>query len=213
MRIVAKDGVDADEYCLVFAAQCARVCSRALIRYPARIAGVSGDLSVQARGKFYRNERTAIAVKKEKTFVERFGLGGTSTDRNLDIRAAQMPDARAGNLRIRVAHATNDPLYFCPYDRIDARRRLAPMAAWLEVEVKRCVARLPGGGLKRIDLGMRRSDLVMIPTAYDAAIFHDDRSYHRIRERLAARFFCKRKRIFQVTDVASIHLLHGARPL
>src|SRR3989344_3473861 len=136
MRVVAKDGVDTDEDRLIMSAQRARVSSRALIRYPARIAGVSGDLPVQTCGKFYRNERTAIAVKKEKTFVERFGLGGTSTDRNLDIRAAQMPDARAGNLRIRVAHATNDPLYFCPYDRLDARRRLAPVAAWLEVEVK-----------------------------------------------------------------------------
>src|SRR3990167_648358 len=151
MRIVAKDGVDADEDCLIVSAQCARVCSRALVRYPLRIPDMRRDLSVQARRKFYCDDRTTIAVKKEKTFVERFRLGGTSTDRNLDIRAAQMPDARAGNLRIRVAHATNDPLYFCPYDRIDARRRLAPMAAWLEVEVKRCVARLPGGGLKRID--------------------------------------------------------------
>src|SRR3989344_6379859 len=169
MRIVAEDGVNPDEYCLVFAAQCARVCSRAPIRYPLRIPCMRRDLSVETRRKFYGDERTVVAMKKEKTLVERFRLGRTSSDRNLDIRAAQSPDACAENLRVRVAHATNDPLYFCPYDGVRARRRLAPVAAWLKVEVERCAARPSGGGPQRMYLGVRSADLAMIPAAYDTA--------------------------------------------
>ena len=120
----------------------------------------------------------AVLQVRRQLLVDR---RGTDPDVDRDPGRSQPVDAPAGDVRVRVEHADDDPGDPGIDDRVHAGRRPANVGARLERREQRRPPRLVPGGAERSDLGVRPARRRGRPLEPRPGGRHDDAAHPRVR--------------------------------
>jgi len=151
---------------------------------PLAVPGARGDSPVQGLGPLGDDPRQAGGRAFDEWCVELGGVLLAETDVDVDVRAAQVVDAAAGNAGVGVDHGDVDLGDPGVDDRVGAGGRLGVVAAGFEVDVEGGGGGVAAGGgaaVQCVNLGVGRSEAVVISFGEDLAVAHEDGADHGIR--------------------------------
>ena len=148
------------------------------------------------------NGRRATTLVTNTSFWRRASASRTPTV-DLDAVIAQVGEAAAGDLRIRILHRRDDAADAGVGDRDRAGPGAAGVAARLERAVERGAAGARAGGAQRVHLGVGLArPLVEAGPDHDAGVVDDDGADQRVRAGAAAAALGERQRRRHVRLVA-----------
>src|SRR5581483_9458174 len=157
------------------------VASRGLARDPLALAVRERGAPVETRRDLHPRPGPSARHARDETDVQLARRFLHETLLDADAGRAQLREARARDLRIRVLHGGDDAGDAGRDHRVGARRRAPVVAAGLEVDVERGPARPRARLRERERLGVREARLLVPAFAHHRAVLDDDAADPRVR--------------------------------